>query len=150
MIFSLIPKFKPHCIFSYLLLSFTGSIPAISVGETLTISEDRKYLESSCPHPGIQELMLYKEGVFKFTSFNLESRVTLLELAGKWQIDDDILSLNYINKSVQFHAESRVEELLDKKYLLVVLIPLTSDQRYPYTTCTYVDKRLVKELTGIE
>lgn len=150
MIFSLATRFKPRCIFGYLMLILTGGISTDSGGETLTISEDRKYLESDCAHSGIQELILYKEGVFKFTSFNLDSKVKLMELAGKWQLDDDILTLNYVNKSVKFLAENRVEELFNKKYLLVVLTPLTSDQRYPYTTCTYVDKRLVKELTGIE
>lgn len=150
MIFSLITKFEPRCFCIYMLLLLTGSISINSYGESLTISEDRKYLESGCPHSGIQELLLYKEGVFKFTSFNLDSKVTLMELAGKWRLDDDVLTLNYINRSVKFLAESRVEELFDKKYLLVVLTPLASDQRYPFTTCTYVDKRLAKELTGIE
>lgn len=143
-------RFDPHCFFVFLLLLLTGSHSPVAVSGKLTLSEDRKYLESDCPHAGIQELMLYREGIFKFTTFNLETRATLMELTGRWQLDDDILILNYVNKTIKFLAESRLEELLGKKYLLVVLTPLTSDERYPYTTCTFVDKRLVKELTGID
>ena len=134
----------------YLLLLLTGGFSTIVFCETWSFSEDRKYLESDCPHSGLQELLLYKEGVFKFTSFNLDSKATLLELAGKWRRDENVLNLNYVHKSVQFRVESRVEEILNKKYLQAVLTPMTSDPRYPFTSCTYVDKRLIKELTGID
>ena len=136
-----------HCCY---LLILNASFSNHVFSETLTISEDRKYLESGCPHAGIQELLLHKEGVFKFTTYNLDLKTSLMELSGRWKLDGDVLNLAYVNNTVRFHTEGRVEELLDKKYLLAVLTPMASDQRYPFTNCTYVDKRLVRELTGID
>jgi len=140
---------------SYLIFIWASSLPLAMAEEKSsetqqTLSEDRKYIESNCPHPGMQEIHLYKNGEFKLTSYDLEAKKRTLELSGNWNLSVNFLTLNYEDSSIAYQVENSMQDLLGKRFMMIVLVPVYSDNQLPFTSCNYVDRRLVKEFTGID
>ncbi len=114
------------------------------------LSQDRRFIESDCPYPGIQEINIYKNGDFKMTSYNLETKEKTLELSGKWELYENNLILNYNDSKIEYQMDSKIHDFLNEEFLLASLVPVKSNAQLPFTDCRYHDHRLIKSLIGIE
>lgn len=107
------------------------------------LSEDRYYLEATCPAKGIQELLLRANHSYVLSTFIPETRGRERHLEGQWELQDDLLYLHADGTSIGFRVKSRVHRLLDKKFLYLSFRALAAPKAHFLVGCEFVDRRVV-------
>ena len=112
-------------------------------GKTMELSEDRYYLESECPRPGIQEVLLKSNGDFVLTTFNADTRHRITEFEGEWSMDREIRSLRWDREVARFQTRSRVHQLIGEKFLYLSFKHLHGEGTDTFSECEFVDRRVL-------
>ena len=112
------------------------------------LSEDRHYLEASCPVDGIQELLLGKDQRFRLSSFFPREKRRTTDAMGQWEIRDEILVLSNDELSMRFLVRSRVHSLVGEKFLYLSFKAIPSDNTHVLEECEFVDRRVITHFIG--
>jgi len=113
------------------------------VDETVSLSQDRPYLESNCPLEGIQELILRKNGEFELTSYIKATNTRQQEFKGQWKLQDTLLRLDWVKQSMTFQTKSIVHNFIREKFLFLSFKAISGTPGNPLAKCEFVDKRVL-------
>ncbi len=107
------------------------------------LSQDRPYLESSCPMDGIQELILRKNGEFELTSYIEATNTRKPEFRGHWLLQDTLLRFDWADQSMTFQTKSVVHNFIREKFLFLSFKAMPGKPGNPLDNCEFVDRRVL-------